>query len=156
MSEEYLDIVGLTYYKSKEDAANENKFLKNADFDQKIAEKMVNVYKYKGTVGSYEQLPKSGNKAGDVYDVAGGMNYAWDGTKWDALGESKVEITIDTALSSTSQNPVQNKVIKAELDKKAGKSVATTGADGLMSSTDKQRLDGIGSISNDAIDLLFV
>jgi hypothetical protein len=31
-------------------------------------------------------------------------------------------ITVDTALSSTSVNPVQNKVIKAELDKKAEKS----------------------------------
>lgn len=154
--DKYLDIQGLTYFKGKQDNENETKFLKTADFDQKVNEKLVNVYKYKGTVDSYDQLPKQGNTAGDVYDVAGGMNYAWDGKKWDALGESKVDITIDNALSSTSQNPVQNKVIKTELDKKAGKAVATTGADGLMSSDDKQKLEGIGSISNDSIDLLFV
>lgn len=152
----YLDITGLTYYKSKEDAANDIKFLKNADFDQKIAEKMINVYKYKGTKASYDELPKSGNTAGDVYDVAGGMNYAWDGTKWDALGESKVEITIDTALSSTSTNPVQNKVINTALATKAGTATATTETNGLMSSTDKQKLEDISSIQNDAIDLLFV
>ena len=34
-------------------------------------------------------------------------------------GSGGTSITVDTALSSTSVNPVQNKVIKAELDKKA-------------------------------------
>lgn len=153
---QYLDITGLTYYKSKEDAANEIKFVKGSDLDQKINEKLVNVYKYKGTVGSYDLLPKNGNTAGDVYDVNGGMNYAWDGTKWDALGETKVDIAIDNALSDTSQNAVQNRVIKAALDNKAGTATATTGSNGLMSSTDKQKLDDISSIQNDAIDLLFV
>ena len=34
-------------------------------------------------------------------------------------GGTGTNITVDTALSSTSVNPVQNKIIKAELDKKA-------------------------------------
>lgn len=40
-------------------------------------------------------------------------------------------ITVDTALSSTSTNPVQNKVIKAELDKKAAKNEIPTNLSSL-------------------------
>ena len=50
---------------------------------------------------------------------------------------------VDDAMSATSTNPVQNKVVKAELDGKAGKDVAKASANGLMSSTDKVKLDGI-------------
>lgn len=51
----------------------------------------------------------------------------------------------DGALDGTSINPVQNKVIKAVLDKKAGTAVATTSANGLMSAADKAKLDGIAA-----------
>lgn len=48
---------------------------------------MTNVYKYKGSVASKDKLP-SGATAGDVYNCEDtGMNYAWTGTTWDALGE---------------------------------------------------------------------
>ena len=50
---------------------------------------------------------------------------------------------VDDAMSATSTNPVQNKVVKAALDGKAGKDVAKASANGLMSSTDKVKLDGI-------------
>ena len=53
------------------------------------------------------------------------------------------EITIDSAISTTSTNPVQNKVITLALDGKAGTAVATTTANGLMSNADKAKLDGI-------------
>lgn len=52
------------------------------------------VYIYKGSVASYDALPDDA-EAGDVYNVEAaygnypaGTNYAWDGTKWDALGGS--------------------------------------------------------------------
>ena len=50
---------------------------------------------------------------------------------------------VDDAMSATSTNPVQNKVVKAALDGKAGKDVATSDADGLMSAEDKVKLDGV-------------
>lgn len=53
------------------------------------------------------------------------------------------EITIDSAISTTSTNPVQNKVITLALDGKAATAVATTSANGLMSNADKAKLDGI-------------
>ena len=52
-------------------------------------------------------------------------------------------VDVDNALSATSTNLVQNKVIKAALDKKAGTAVATTSANGLMSKADKTKLNGI-------------
>lgn len=49
---------------------------------------LTNVYKYKGSVASASALPASGNTSGDVYNVEDtDMNYAWNGTKWDPLGE---------------------------------------------------------------------
>lgn len=54
-------------------------------------------------------------------------------------------VDVDNALSATSTNPVQNKVVKAALDKKAGTAVATTSANGLMSKADKAKLDGIAA-----------
>lgn len=54
-------------------------------------------------------------------------------------------VDVDNALSATSTNPVQNKVVKAALDKKAGTAVATASANGLMSKADKTKLDGIAA-----------
>ena len=55
-------------------------------------------------------------------------------------------LTIDDTLSDTSTNPVQNKVIKAAIDDKADKTVATTEADGLMNASDKTKLDNADDI----------
>lgn len=89
-------------------------------------------------------------------------------------------ITVDAAMSSTSTNPVQNKVIKEAIDecitsmsvsgktitykKKDGSigtittqdtnttyTVATTTTNGLMSSTDKETLDNIGATIDNKI-----
>lgn len=47
---------------------------------------LLSVLNYKGSVATEKQLPKKA-ETGDVYNVADtGMNYAWDGSKWDALG----------------------------------------------------------------------
>ena len=49
---------------------------------------LTNVYKYKGSKSKVSDLPTTGNVAGDVYNVIErGINYAWTGTEWDALGE---------------------------------------------------------------------
>ena len=63
------------------------------------------MYRYKGSVTSTDKLPTSGQTVGDVYDVGNGMNYAWNGSNWDALGEiftiTKITNTeIDTVLAS--------------------------------------------------------
>ena len=66
-----------------------NYYDKNA-VDTKIA----SVYKYKGTVSTYNDLPSSNLTVGDVYNIEtadsthgikAGDNVAWTGTTWDVL-----------------------------------------------------------------------
>ncbi len=52
-------------------------------------------------------------------------------------------IVVDNALSLTSTNPVENKVITAALAGKASTAAATQSAAGLMSAADKTKLDGL-------------
>lgn len=55
---------------------------------------IVGMYKYKGSVADASKLPTTGQVTGDVYNIvapsiygAAGANVAWDGSKWDSLGE---------------------------------------------------------------------
>lgn len=48
-----------------------------------------------------------------------GLMSASDKTKLDGIAKGANKIIVDTTLSTTSTNPVQNKVVKAALDKKA-------------------------------------
>lgn len=74
---------------------------------------------------------------------AAGLMSAADKVKLDGIEDGATKTIVDDAMSDTSTNPVQNKIVTAELDKKAGKDVATADADGLMSAEDKVKLDGI-------------
>lgn len=57
--------------------------------DVALKSDLTQVYRYKGSVTNYASLPTAGNVAGDVWNVeATGMNYAWTGEGWDALGET--------------------------------------------------------------------
>lgn len=56
---------------------------------------LTTVYQYKGSVATYSDLPTTGQKVGDVWNVEtadpdhgikAGDNVAWDGAQWDILG----------------------------------------------------------------------
>ena len=56
---------------------------------------LATVYRYKGSVATYADLPTTGQKVGDVWNVEtanpdhgikAGDNVAWDGAQWDILG----------------------------------------------------------------------
>lgn len=60
-----------------------------------VDNKISSIYKYKGSVANYSNLPSTDLTIGDVYNVVNangtyppGTNYAWTGTEWDALGGS--------------------------------------------------------------------
>ena len=66
--------------------------LSNYYTKEEINSKLVSVYKYAGTVTDVSKLPSS-STVGYVYNVSStGMNYAWDGSKWDALG-SEIDLS---------------------------------------------------------------
>lgn len=83
-----------------------------------------------------------------VNTTTNGLMSVADKKKLDGIAAGANKITVDTSLSSTSTNPVQNKIINSALSGKAGTSVATTDADGLMSAADKKKLDGIAKGAN--------
>ena len=71
---------------SAEDKKKLNGFGPASDYAKKAD--IAAMYTYKGSVETVSQLPKSAG-TGDVYNVeSDGMNYAWDGQDWDALGSS--------------------------------------------------------------------
>ena len=65
---------------------------------EQIDAKISSVMSYKGTVDTVEDLPSSAT-VGDVYNVTStGMNYAWNGSQWDALGS---DIDLSNYVTST-------------------------------------------------------
>lgn len=67
-------------------------------------------------------------------DPNGGIIKFYNGKEWVSLNSSNVDVELDE--------------IRDTLDEKASKAVATTSLNGLMSSTDKSKLDGIQNNAN--------
>ena len=107
MANEFLNKTGLSYlwgritsiFATKQDVAaisvptkvsdltNDSNYQTNQQVSAAITAALTSAYRYKGSVATVNDLPASGNTAGDVYDVqATGVNYAWTGSAWDALG----------------------------------------------------------------------
>ena len=155
-----------------------------------IDAKVASVYKFKGNIASYSNLPSTGQITGDTYNVNDtGANYAWNGSSWDKLSEtidltsyattasvtsglagkantshthSASDITsgtlanarIPTATSSAiggvkvgSNLSISNGVLSAT---NTTYNAATTTTAGLLSASDKAKLDGI-TTSADAV-----
>ena len=107
-----------------------------------------------------------------VSSSANGLMSSVDKTKLDGIDEEANKIVVDSAMSSSSVNPVQNKIVHQELgnksdinhthddmyytesemdtklNAKANTTVASTSANGLMSSADKVKLDGVEEGAN--------
>lgn len=95
------DIDGTTTYLTKKITTVANNLdTHKADFNNPhkvTAEQLglTTVYQYKGSVATYVDLPTTGQKIGDVWNVEtadpnhgikAGDNVAWDGAQWDILG----------------------------------------------------------------------
>lgn len=50
------------------------------------------------------------------YIYTGDTTAAYDASKWEKLGEAQTSIIVDTALSTSSTNPVQNKIVTAHIN----------------------------------------
>ena len=73
---------------------------------------------------------------------AAGLMSAADKKKLDGIASGATKVTVDSALSTTSTNPVQNKAVKAALDKKAD-----------LDSTGKVPASQLPSYVDDVVDL---
>lgn len=150
-TEKYLE--GLTIHKVPYNIANTSDFKTNvmgkaADNELFI---ITDTPTFSLKIGNVTYDGTSNVSAIDATESASGLMSAADKIKLNGIAKGATKIKVDTALSSTSTNPVQNKVIKTELDKKAGTAVATTSANGLMSVADKTKLNGIAEEANKTI-----
>ena len=106
----------------------------------------------KGTVASTSQLP-SNAEVGWLYFVkplgaTQSDEYVYtEEQTWDKIGSTSIEITVDPSLSSTSENPVQNKVITAALSGKADKATTVSG----YGITDAKIASGTITLGSDTI-----
>ena len=71
----------------------------------------------------------------------------YDASKWEKLGEAAVKIIVDAALSDTSTNPVQNKVVKAGIDTVQAHLNAHTGNKQNPHGVTKDQV-GLGNVTN--------
>ena len=79
-----------------------------SDVQTAINTAIASAYIYKGSVATESDLPASGNTAGDVYNIVAassygpaGMNVAWTGSAWDALGSSiSIEAMTDSEINA--------------------------------------------------------
>ena len=84
---------------------------------------LLSVLDYKGSVDSEDALPEEA-QIGDVYNVTDtGMNYAWNGTSWDALGSVTTLASLGVTATTDELNYVDGvtSAIQAQLDAKATK-----------------------------------
>ena len=76
---------------------------------------LSDVFDYKGQKPTYNDLPKSGNKKGDVWNVADtGENYAWSGSEWDCLTGTDVVNYVNGQLEALNQ-PITIDALKNEI-----------------------------------------
>lgn len=114
-----------------------------------VDSKVSSVYKFKGSVENYSDLPTSGNEVGDVWDIINadptnnikaGDNVVWTGTTWDNLGGitdlsnyyNKSEIdnkltTINQSISNINNNLISNYYTKTNIDNKLNEYLPLTG-----------------------------
>ena len=64
----------------------------------------------------YLVLKENGQEEGNIYD-----EYIWIDNKYNFIGSTDISFDVDAELSDTSENPVQNKTIKAALGDKVDK-----------------------------------
>ena len=150
-TEKYLE--GLTIHKVPYNIANTSDFKTNvmgkaADNELFI---ITDTPTFSLKIGNVTYDGTSNVSANTATESVSGLMSAADKAKLNGIAKGATKIKVDTALSDTSTNPVQNKVIYSALSGKAGTSVATTNTNGLMSAADKTKLNGIAKDANKTI-----
>ena len=104
-----------------------------SETDSQINTKVAGLYKPKGSKPTYADLPTSGNKAGDVWNVeSDGKNYAWvggsggeNGDGWDALGGTIDLSDYSTTAQADNKYALKTRTISAGTGLTGGGSLAS-------------------------------
>ena len=70
------------------DLSDGGSYYTSTQVDEAISAAVSSVYKFKGSVSTYNNLPSTDLTEGDTYNVEDtGANYAWTGSVWDKLSD---------------------------------------------------------------------
>lgn len=83
------------------------------------------------------------------YIYTGDTTAAYDASKWEKLGEAQTSIIVDAAFSTSSTNPVQNKVVTAKINTIQDNLTAHTTNDKNPHGVTKVQV-GLGNVTNEA------
>ena len=103
-----------------------------------------------GESGVLYLILDSMGESGNIYN-----EYIWVESSFELIGSTETKLVVDTSLSESSVNPVENRVVYEALAGKADTGHTHTGAtssnDGFLSSTDKVKLDSVEEGANKII-----
>lgn len=127
MSVKFLDNTGTQYIVNKIKAVQGEIPSENAI--NALITAQLNTYK-ESIVTIVSTLPASGEEGKlylvvDTDDTDVYIVYTWENNAFKRMGAKTFSLTIDSALSSSSTNPVENRVIKSALDAKLNSSDLT-------------------------------
>lgn len=83
------------------------------------------------------------------YIYTGNTTAAYDASKWEKLGEAQTSIIVDAAFSTSSTNPVQNKVVTAKINTIQDNLTAHTTNNKNPHGVTKVQV-GLGNVTNEA------
>lgn len=115
------------------------------DIFDKVIVKDINGREYPSIITDYTFVFSGKTSVGNSVESSSSYNTSDSGPSGSSPsgGGSGGTIDVDSALSTTSTNPVQNKAITSALAGKASTAAATQSAAGLMSAADKTKLDAL-------------
>lgn len=115
------------------------------DIFDKVIVKDINGREYPSIITNYTFVFSGKTSVGNSVESSSSYNTSDSGPSGSSPsgGGSGGTIDVDSALSTTSTNPVQNKVITSALAGKASTAAATQSTAGLMSAKDKTKLDAL-------------
>lgn len=114
------------------------------DIFDKVIVKDINGREYPSIITDYTFVFSGKTSIGNSVESSSSYNTSDSGPSGSSpSGGGGGTIDVDSALSDTSTNPVQNKIVTAALNSKAGTAVATQSSAGLMSAADKTKLDAL-------------
>ncbi len=143
----FADIAAHAYSKGESDgkfALKTETYKKSETYSRsEIDSKVAGAYIYRGTKANLAEIQKVEDiHNGDVYNAEdSGMNYAWNGSKWDALG-STVDVSGFISKDEVSRTYATKAEMTSELGKKLGKSEKAASA----ATADKAVQDGQGRV----------
>jgi hypothetical protein len=116
---------------------------------QAIKDSLGSVYVFKGSVNTESELPNNA-QVGDVYDAKDtGVNYAWTGTEWDALG-----VTLDFDLSDYATkeyvNTTEQEIIENYMEADTALQTQVTGLSSALDTAQDNIVSINGKISDSA------